>query len=131
MFTPDEHARTGTKDHQHFPDEQRQEHQPVVDPNELIASQSEENGEKQNGTGDHEAPKRTNESAASVFRRELTLDYRTECSARCPSMVNSSRRRSLLRDLVERMISQILFDDQLIRFVQFEKIYGRENNGRQ
>lgn len=59
MFAPDEHARASAEDHQHFPDEQRQEHQPVVDSNEFIASQSEQNGENQNGTGDHEAPKRT------------------------------------------------------------------------
>jgi hypothetical protein len=70
MFTPEEHASAGTEDHQHLPDEQRQEDQPVVDPNESIELQSEQNGKEQNGAGDHETSERTNvRGETSVLRR--------------------------------------------------------------
>ena len=56
-LTPDKDSCTRSEHHQHFPDEQRQEDQPITDLDVLIDSQCEQNGKDQQRARHDKTPK--------------------------------------------------------------------------
>lgn len=67
VLAPAEHADARAEHHQHLPDEERQEHQPVADLDVPIESQGVEKGEDQQRGSDDEAPKHSERGIAFAF----------------------------------------------------------------